>query len=208
VIGGRLITLEGGEGAGKSTAIAAVQEWLEARGRKVVLTREPGGTPAAESIRRLLLDPATGELAPMTELLLMFAARAENLAAVIQPALAQGLDVVCDRFSDASMAYQGAGRKLGSAPVETLKNLVHPDIRPDLTLLLDVPVEVGMARISDREQGPDRFEQTRAGFLERVRQGYLDAARQEPDRFAVINASKPLAKVRAAILRTLEERLS
>ncbi len=205
---GRLITLEGGEGAGKSTAIASIQEWLEARGRSVVLTREPGGTSAAESIRGLLLDPATGELTPMTELLLMFAARSENLAAVIRPALAQGLDVVCDRFSDASMAYQGAGRNLGSEPVETLKHLVHPDITPDLTLLLDVPVEVGMGRISGRSQGPDRFEQTRAGFLERVRQGYLDAARREPDRFAVINANQPLATVLTSIGRTLEERLA
>ncbi len=205
---GRLITLEGGEGAGKSTAIATVQQWLEAQGRRVLLTREPGGTPAAENIRRMLLDPDTGELAPMTELLLMFAARSENLAAVIRPALDQGGDVICDRFSDASMAYQGAGRELGRAPVETLKNLVHPDLKPDLTLLLDVPVDIGLGRIGDREGGPDRFEQTEKGFLERVRQGYLDAARREPDRFEVINASEPLAAVQAAIVSALEAHLS
>lgn len=205
---GRFITLEGGEGAGKSTAVSQVHNWLTRQGRPVMLTREPGGTPVAERVRDILLDPATGELAPMTELLLMFAARAENLAQVIEPALDAGNDVICDRFSDASMAYQGGGRELGREPIEQLRALVHPQLEPDLTLLLDVPVDIGMARIRSRSSGPDRFEQTRKGFLERVRQSYLEQARREPARFAVIDASRPLANVQDQISRVLEERLS
>jgi dTMP kinase len=205
---GRLITLEGGEGAGKSTAVAVVKAWLEARGRQVVVTREPGGTAAAEKIRAVLLDPATGELQPLSELLLMFAARAENLAAVIRPALERDMDVICDRFTDASMAYQGGGRELGREPVERLAGLVHPDIRPDLTLLLDVPVAVGISRVGSRGEAPDRFEQARADFLERVRASYLDQASREPERYAVINASQTLDQVQAAITGVLEQRLS
>lgn len=205
---GRFITLEGGEGAGKSTAVSLVHDWLVKQGRPVMLTREPGGTPVAERVREILLDPATGELAPMTELLLMFAARSENLAQVIEPALASGSDVICDRFSDASMAYQGGGRELGREPIEHLRALVHPQIEPVLTLLLDAPVEIGMARIRGRSSGPDRFEQSRQGFLERVRQSYLDQARREPARFAVIDAAQPLDVVHAEITRILEKRLS
>jgi dTMP kinase len=205
---GRLITLEGGEGAGKSTAVALVQQWLESRGRDVVVTREPGGTPAAERIRAILLDPDTGELAPMTELLLMFAARSENLEAVIRPALKSGADVICDRFTDASMAYQGGGRFLGPTPVNQLAGLVHPDLAPTLTLLLDVEVEVGMARIRSRGEQPDRFEQNRAEFLERVRQTYLQQASSEPDRFAVIDAGRELDEVHSEIRQVLKERLT
>lgn len=204
---GRFISLEGGEGAGKSTAVNQVHDWLIEQGRPVILTREPGGTPVAERVRDILLDPATGDLAPMTELLLMFAARSENLVRVIEPALAAGNDVICDRFSDASMAYQGGGRELGREPVEQLRALVHPTLEPDLTLLLDVPVEVGMARIRQRSSGPDRFEQTHRSFLERVRQSYLDQARRDPQRFAVIDASLPLNQVHAGIARALEARL-
>ncbi len=205
---GRLITLEGGEGAGKSTAVTVVRDWLEARGHEVVATREPGGTRVAEAIRDILLDPATGELVPISELLLMFAARAENLANIIEPALAAGKDVVCDRFTDASMAYQGGGRELGFAAVETLAGLVHPHRQPDLTLLLDVPVETGMQRIRQRGAGEDRFESTRAGFLERVRQAYLQRAEAEPGRFVVIDASVPIERVHAEIARTLDEQLA
>lgn len=205
---GRFITLEGGEGAGKTTAISLVSDWLSERGRQVMLTREPGGTPVAEKVREILLDPATGDLAPMTELLLMFAARSENLDRVIRPALAAGQDVLCDRFSDASLAYQGGGRELGPEPVGKLRSLVHPDLEPDLTLLLDVPVEIGMARIKKRSAGPDRFEQTRQGFLERVRQAYLELARREPGRVVLIDASRPLEAVREQIVQTLEERLA
>lgn len=205
---GRFITLEGGEGAGKSTAMQTVRSWLAARGREVIITREPGGTDAAERIRGLLLDPESGPLTPMTELLLMFAARQENLAGVIRPALKQGRDVVCDRFTDASRAYQGAGRQLGSDAVETLADLVHPDLRPDLTLLLDVPVAVGMERIRGRDGGPDRMEQSRPEFLERVRQAYLAQARLEPDRFVVIDATRSLDDVTAAIEEALKERVN
>ncbi len=204
---GRLITLEGGEGAGKSTAVEAIQRWLIDRGRTVTLTREPGGTVTAEKIRAILLDPGTGELAPLTELLLMFAARAENLQHVIRPALARGDDVVCDRFTDASMAYQGFGRQLGIEAIDRLAELVHPDLEPDLTLLLDLPVAVGMARIQQRDDGPDRFEQARDGFLERVRQGYCEQARRHSQRFAVIAADQPLDQVQSMIVRVLEERL-
>lgn len=205
---GRFITLEGGEGAGKTTALRTISEWLTGRGREVIATREPGGTAAAERIRELLLDPGTGELTPMSELLLMFAARQENLAQIVRPTLAAGRDVICDRFTDASRAYQGAGRKLGDAAVETLAGLVHPDLKPDLTLLLDVPVTVGMQRIGSRAGGPDRMEQNRPEFLERVRQAYLRQAEREPERFVVIDASRPLAAVTRAIENALEERLS
>ncbi|WP_376695469.1 dTMP kinase [Wenzhouxiangella sp. EGI_FJ10305] len=205
---GRFITLEGGEGAGKTTAMHTVRSWLAERGREVIVTREPGGTAAAERIRALLLDPDNGPLTPMSELLLMFAARQENLAGVIRPALARGTDIICDRFTDASRAYQGAGRQLGSEAVETLAGLVHPDLQPDLTLLLDVPVAVGMERIRGREGGPDRMEQSRPEFLERVRQAYLAQARLEPGRFVVIDAARGLEDVTAAIESALSERLT
>ena len=205
---GHFITLEGGEGAGKTTAMRTISEWLGRRGRRAIITREPGGTESAERIRELLLDPGTGALTPMSELLLMFAARQENLTQVIRPALAEGTDVVCDRFTDASRAYQGAGRQLGEAAVETLAGLVHPDLQPDLTLLLDVPVAVGMARIRGRDGGPDRMEQSRPDFLERVRQAYLRQAEREPERFVLIDASMPLDAVTAAIENALEERLT
>lgn len=205
---GRFITLEGGEGAGKTTAMQTIKNWLAARGHDAIVTREPGGTAAAERIRGLLLDPATGPLTPMSELLLMFAAREENLAGVIRPALEAGTDVVCDRFTDASRAYQGAGRQLGASAVETLAELVHPDLEPDLTLLLDVPVELGMQRIRSRGGEPDRMEQNRPDFLERVRRAYLEQARQEPDRFVIIDAARSLEAVTEAIDHALEERLT
>ena len=202
-----MICLEGGEGAGKSTAVATVRRWLEARGRTVRSTREPGGTPAAERIRALLLDPATGEIDPVTELLLMFAARRENVVGVIEPALAAGIDVICDRFTDASHAYQGGGRELGPGPVEALARLVHPDLVPDLVLVLDVPVAIGRARIETREGRSDRIENNRDEFFERVRQSYLRRAAEHPDRYAVIDAAQPLAMVTAQIERALEEHL-
>ncbi|MFU8876759.1 MAG: dTMP kinase [Wenzhouxiangellaceae bacterium] len=205
---GRLICLEGGEGAGKSTALVAIRRWLEARGREVVVTREPGGTPAAERIRALLLDPATGEIDAITELLLMFAARRENVVEVIEPALAAGKDVISDRFTDASHAYQGGGRGLGSEPVELLAGLVHPDLEPDLVLLLDVPVAVGLERIRARKAGPDRIEQGRGEFLERVRQAYLARARANAERYRVIDAGRDLDEVAARIEDVLNECLA
>lgn len=203
----RLITLEGGEGAGKTTAMEAVVATLQAHGRSVHVTREPGGTPAAERIRGLLLDPATGALDPLTELLLMFAARRENVVGSILPALDAGRDVVCDRFTEASHAYQGGGRGLGSAPVEALSELVHPGLTPDLVLVLDVPVEVGLERIRKRGDAPDRFEGDRRDFLERVRRTYLARAEADPSRFVVIDASQPPEIVRAEIEAALNHAL-
>ncbi|MDX1625408.1 MAG: dTMP kinase [Wenzhouxiangellaceae bacterium] len=205
---GRLICLEGGEGAGKSTALPVVREFLESRGRRTLATREPGGTPAAERIRALLLDPDTGELDPVTELLLMFAARRENVVRVIEPALEAGTDVICDRFTDASHAYQGGGRGLGSAPVERLAELVHPGLEPDLVLVLDVPVETGLARIRARKGGPDRFESDHRDFLERVRRAYLARAEEFPDRYVVVDATAEPDEVARAVRAALEERMA
>ncbi|GAB4176715.1 MAG: dTMP kinase [Wenzhouxiangellaceae bacterium] len=204
---GRFIVLEGVEGAGKSTASDFVQQWLAGQGRTVVATREPGGTPAAERIRALLLDPATGGLDALTELLLMFAARRENVINVIEPALARGQDVVCDRFTDASHAYQGAGRGLGARPVEVLSELVHPGLVPDLVLILDLPVAVGRHRIAERGNGHDRIEDNRIEFFERVRQAYLERAAREPGRYAVVDASQEVEAVKAQLERVLSERL-
>lgn len=204
---GYLITLEGGEGAGKTTAAAMIRDWLEAKGREVVMTREPGGTPLAERIRAVLLDPEVKAMSPTTELLLMFAARSENLDRLIRPALAKGQDVVCDRFTDASRAYQGAGRELGLGRVDLLAEVVHADLSPDLTLLLDVPVELGMERVGQRGDKLNRFELAEQAFFERVRQGYLDQAVKEPHRFCIINAAQSLKEVQADILAALEDRL-
>lgn len=204
---GRLICIEGGEGAGKSTALSRIRGWLEARGRRTLVTREPGGTPVAEKIRALLLDPETGEIDPLTELLLMFAARRENVVQRIQPALADGVDVICDRFTDASYAYQGGGRGLGPGPVARLAGLVHPDLEPDLVLVLDVPVETGLQRIRGRKGGPDRFEAAQVDFLNRVRDTYLERARSDPARYAVIDAGQPVARVGEAIEKALEAHL-
>ncbi len=204
---GYLITLEGGEGAGKTTAAAVIREWLEAKGREVVMTREPGGTPLAERIRSILLDPEVKAMSPTTELLLMFAARSENLDRLIRPALIQGKDVVCDRFTDASRAYQGGGRELGLERVDLLADIVHGDLSPDLTLLLDVPVELGMERVGRRGDALNRFELAEQAFFERVRQGYLNQASKEPERFCVINAAQSLSEVQSEILSALEQRL-
>lgn len=205
---GRLICLEGGEGAGKSTAVGVISEWLQQQGRRVCVTREPGGTKLAERIRGVLLDRETGEMDPLTELLLMFAARRENVASVIEPALADGADVICDRFTDASYAYQGAGRKLGPEPVAALAELVHPTITPKLVLVLDVPIEIGLERARQRHASPDRFEVSDTDFFERVRQAYLDRAARFPDRYAVIDASLDVDQVGAAIRNALEAYLT
>lgn len=202
---GRFITLEGGEGAGKTTAMDAIVDALTDLGRTVHRTREPGGTPAAERIRGLLLDPATGELDPLTELLLMFGARRENVVGSILPALKQGRDVVCDRFTEASHAYQGGGRGLGPRPIEALSALVHPALEPDLVLVFDVPVEVGLERIRMKGDAPDRFEGDRTEFLERVRQTYLERAAAHPDRFVVIDATQTQEQVRREAVQAVQD---
>lgn len=195
---GRFITLEGGEGVGKSVNLAFVAELLEAAGLEVQRTREPGGTPLAERIRELLLSPSAEAMPPIAELLLMFAARALHIEQCIRPALAAGRWVLSDRFTDASYAYQGAGRRLGVAPVRWLEMQVQGELRPDLTLLFDADPETGLARAGERGAA-DRFEQERLEFFRRVRAGYLARAQAEPQRFRIVDASRPLDEVRAEL---------
>ncbi len=194
---GRLISLEGGEGAGKSTVMAAIEDWLRARGVAVLRTREPGGTPLGERIRDLLLG-SRDSMAAQTELLLMFAARAQHLAEVIRPALARGAVVLCDRFTDATYAYQGGGRGLSVERIAILESFVQGELRPDLTLVFDLPVEVGLARAAARGR-LDRFEQEGQAFFEAVRQAYLQRAGQQPQRYRLLDAAQPLSAVQQAI---------
>lgn len=203
---GRFITFEGGEGVGKSTQIRRAAAWLAAAGVEVVLTREPGGTPRAEQLRGLLLDRTDEPMPQSCELLLMFAARATHLANLIEPAVARGAWVLCDRFTDATYAYQGGGRGLPESDIDSLVRIVHPQRQPDLTVLLDAPVELGLARARLRNgtDGADRFESERAEFFERVRQNYLRRAAREPARFRVIDASRSLDEVGVAIRDTLQ----
>ena len=193
---GLFITLEGPEGAGKSTNREYLAELLMQAGIEVVLTREPGGTPLAERIRELLLAPDSEVMAVDTELLLMFAARAQHLAGVIRPALARGAVVLCDRFTDATYAYQGGGRGLAYERIAILEQFVQGDLRPDLTLVFDLPVEVGLARAAARGK-LDRFEQEQQSFFEAVRQTYLARAAQAPERYRILDAAQPLSQVQA-----------
>ena len=201
---GRLLTFEGGEGAGKSSNLALTAAFLRERGVQVEVTREPGGTPLAEDIRHLLLAPRDETMAADTELLLMFAARAQHLAARIRPALEQGVWVLSDRFVDASYAYQGGGRGVAMARIEALEQWALNGLRPDLTLLFDVPVEVGLAR-AGRRGSLDRIEQEDLAFFQRIRDTYLARAGAEPDRFRIIDAARPLPQVQAALVALLEE---
>lgn len=195
---GLFITLEGPEGAGKSTNREYLAERLRSGGLPVLLSREPGGTPLAERIRELLLAPSDEPMASDTELLLMFAARAQHLQQVIRPALAQGQIVICDRFTDATYAYQGGGRGVSEARIAQLETFVQGDLRPDLTLVFDLPVEVGLARAAARGR-LDRFEQEGRGFFEAVRQAYLQRAECYPERYRIIDASQPLAVVQQTL---------
>jgi dTMP kinase len=209
MIRGKFITIEGSEGVGKTTQIAALRDSLAARGLDVVVTREPGGTPRAERIRELLLTPSD-EPMPMTcELLLMFAARATHIENLIRPALERGSWVVCDRFTDATYAYQGDGRGVRREEIANLERFVQAELRPDLTLLLDAPIEIGAARAAarDGDGGRDRFEQERRDFFERVRNSYLERARAQPGRFAVIDATADRESVQQAIRAEVEIRL-
>jgi dTMP kinase len=198
---GVFVSIEGGEGAGKSTVLAAIATLLGERGFEVVSTREPGGTPAGEAIRALLLDPAS-QLVPEAELLLMMAARAQLVRESIRPALARGAAVLSDRFTDASYAYQGGGRGIESATIATLERIAA-GIKPDITLLLDVGVDVGMARARSRGGAPDRIESERGEFFERVRAAYLARAKAEPGRIKVIDASQAPDAVVADVRRLL-----
>lgn len=201
---GRFISVEGGEGAGKSTNIAAVVAHLRAAGIEVELTREPGGTPLAEEVRALLLAPREEPMAPLAELLLMFAARAQHLGALVEPALEAGRWVICDRFTDATYAYQGGGRQLDAAAIDALAALVHPGLWPDLTLYLDLAPAAGLQRMAQRGGAPDRIETESAAFFERVRATYLARAQREPQRFCIIDADRPLARVQADVLAAVD----
>ena len=195
---GKFITVEGIEGAGKSTNLELIRGLLEDAGREVLFTREPGGTPLGEVIRELLLDHRHDGMAPETELLLMFGARAEHLARKIRPALEGGTWVLCDRFTDATYAYQGGGRGIDAGRIRVLEEWVQGGLRPDLTLVLDLPVQTGLERAGNRS-APDRFETEAARFFERVRRAYLDIAAAEPGRVKLIDASLPLPQVQARI---------
>lgn len=198
---GQFITFEGTEGVGKSTQLVTARKALEAAGKTVLVTREPGGTPMAEAIRELLLSPRDEPVNHLTELLLMFAARAQHLYTHILPALEQGSWVLCDRFTDATYAYQGGGRGVPEEHIAVLERLVQGELRPDHIFLLDAPVDVGMARARARGE-PDRFEQEKAAFFQRIRDCYLDRAKQQPSRYHVIDAAQPLDDVSRNI-RTL-----
>jgi len=201
---GMFITLEGGEGAGKSTNLAYVRQWLQRAGREVVVTREPGGTVLGERVRDILLHSRELEISPESEMLLMFAARAEHIARVIRPALVSGRDVLCDRFTDATYAYQGGGRGVAAERIATIENWVQGDLRPDLTLLFDVPVDAGRQRAGQRSE-PDRFERENNEFFMRVHAVYLARAQNEPERIRVIDASRSLDNVERQIAKVLEE---
>jgi dTMP kinase len=205
-VSGLFITLEGPEGAGKSTNREYLAERLRSHGVEVVLTREPGGTPLAERIRELLLTPSEEAMGVDTELLLVFAARAQHLEGVIKPALARGAVVLCDRFTDATYAYQGGGRGLSSERIALLENFVQGDLRPDLTLVFDLPVEIGLSRAAARGR-LDRFEQEQRSFFEAVRQTYLQRAQAAAERYKVVDASLTLAEVQANLDKLLPDLL-
>jgi len=198
---GRFITLEGGEGVGKSTNLDFAAERLRQAGLEVVTTREPGGTPLAEAIRSLLLDVRDEPMDELAELLLVFAARAQHLARVVKPALARGAWVLCDRFTDATYAYQGGGRGLDEDVIAALEATVQQGLQPDLTLYLDLPLEVAEARLGGRER--DRFEREERGFFQRVREAYLARAAKSP-RFRIIDAGAPLPDVQQRIAAVLD----
>lgn len=200
---GLFITLEGGEGVGKSTNLAYIKHLIESHGGTVVTTREPGGTPFAENIRQLLLEKRDESVAETTELLLMFASRAQHIQHVIQPALAKGYWVLCDRFTDATYAYQGGGRGMDMDMIKWLEQKVQGSIRPDLTLLLDAPINVGMERATKRGK-LDRFESEKQVFFEKVRDTYLQRAEQNPNTIKIINAAQPLAQVQDEILLVIQ----
>lgn len=205
--GPRFITLEGGEGAGKSTQTRALVTALAARGLPVLATREPGGAPGAEAIRTLLVEGEPGRWDGLTEALLHFAARRDHVLAAIRPALRSGCWVVCDRFADSTMAYQGYGHRLGRPAIESLSALTLEGLVPDLTLIFDLPVAEGLARAGGRAGAETRYERMDRDFHERVREGFLDIAAREPGRCAIIDATAPEQAVTAVVLRTVDARL-
>ncbi len=204
---GKFISVEGIEGVGKSTNIEVLVERIEAAGHKVLTTREPGGTPIAEDIRDILTNRGDEPVPEIAEVLLMFAARSFNVNNVIIPALEAGTWVVCDRFTDSSRAYQGGGRGIPMETIDSLADWVHGDTWPDLTLLLDAPVEIGLERAGKRS-APDRFEQERHDFFQRVRECYLQIAAREPARFVVIDTTRGIDEVKADVAALTDQLLS
>lgn len=204
---GRFITFEGGEGAGKTTHVRLLADALRAAGRDVVETREPGGSPGAEEIRELLIHGEAGRWDAMTEALLHFAARRDHVSRVIRPALAAGQWVLSDRFADSTMAYQGYGHGLGREVIDELYDLTVGDLRPDLTVILDLPVEEGLRRAASRKDGGSRYERMDRAFHERLRAGFLAIAEREPRRCLVVDASVAVADVEAAIRAAVAARL-
>ncbi|HEZ3336503.1 dTMP kinase [Neisseria meningitidis] len=198
----QFITLDGIDGAGKSTNLAVIKAWFERRGLPVLFTREPGGTPVGEALREILLNPET-KAGLRAETLMMFAARMQHIEDVILPALSDGIHVVSDRFTDATFAYQGGGRGMPSEDIEILEHWVQGGLRPDLTLLLDVPLEVSMARIGQTRE-KDRFEQEQADFFMRVRSVYLNRAAACPERYSIIDSNRSLDEVRNNIEKVLD----
>jgi len=201
---GKFITIEGTEGVGKTTNIEFIKQWLQSKSISFVDTREPGGTPLAEEIRQLLLSNRDEKVCSKAELLLMFAGRAQHLDQLIEPQLASGDWVLCDRFTDATYAYQGAGRQMGYDLIADLESMVQGDLRPDLTLILDIPVEQGLQRAGQRSE-PDRFELEKAEFFNRVRQAYLQRAKQSPKQYVIIDASLSLPEVQEQIASCLDK---
>ncbi len=206
-MGGKFITVEGIEGVGKSTNIDFLSSIIEEHGFSVLCTREPGGTPMAERIRKMLLEHGDEPLPDIAESLLFFASRSLHICNTIRPALAAGQWVVCDRFTDASRAYQGHGRGLDLERINLMAEWVQEDLQPDLTILLDAPAQVGMERAAKRGEA-DRLDSEEASFYQRVRDGYLGLAAADPDRFAVVDASQELEQVRAAIAVEINRLLS
>ncbi len=202
---GLFVAFEGGEGAGKSTQSKLLATWLAERGYEVVTTREPGATPIGRQLRQLLLDPDSGEIAPRAEALLYAADRAQHVATVIRPALARGAVVVSDRYVDSSLAYQGVGRSLSTGEIERLSQFATSGLRPDVTVLLDVPVTDGLGRTSVRDELPDRLEAESAEFHERVRAAFRELAEASPDRYLVIDARLPAATIHQLIVRRIAD---
>ena len=203
----RFITLEGGEGAGKSTQARRLSEALHARGIENIVTREPGGSPGAEDIRKLLVEGEPGRWSPAVETLLMFAARADHVERTIRPALAEGTWVICDRFTDSTFAYQGAGRCVNPDLIHRIEQVTIGDFRPDLTLILDLPVEEGFARIGDRAHAENRFEKFDHAFHERLRSHFVKLAKREPERCVLIDSRGAPADVSEQIWHAVVTRL-
>jgi dTMP kinase len=203
MIRGKFITLEGGEGVGKTTNLHFIKSYLLEHDIPVIVTREPGGTPLAEKIRQLLLDNDSEAVSEAAELLLIFAARAQHIKHVIEPALAQGTWVICDRFTDATYAYQGGGRNMRISTIESLENWVQGTLRPDLTILLDAPVEIGLERARQRSAF-DRFESEKTNFFEQVRRAYLLQLELNPQRIKLIKANQPLIDVQKSLIDLIQ----